>query len=50
MTKFGYAGDDREGEPLVFGEIGPYPLQDERMLFEEFRENIGVKQDCGLRR
>jgi hypothetical protein len=24
-------------------------LQDERMLFEEFRENIGVEQDCGLR-
>jgi hypothetical protein len=44
------AGDDREDEPLVFGEIGPYPLQDKRMLFEEFRENIGVKQDCGLRR
>jgi len=43
------AGDDREGEPLVLGEIGPYPLQDERMLFEEFRENIGVEQDCGLR-
>jgi hypothetical protein len=35
------AGDDREGEPLVFGEIGPYPLQDERMLFEE-SERISV--------
>ena len=42
------SGDDGEGESFVFGEIGPYSLQDERMLFEEFRENIGVEEDCRL--
>ena len=26
----------------------PYSLQDERMLFEQFRENIGVEEDCRL--
>lgn len=42
------ARDDREGEPFVLGEIGPHPLQDERMLFEEFREYVGVEKDGRL--
>jgi hypothetical protein len=43
------AGDDREGKSLVLSEVGPHPLQDERMLFEEFRKNIGVEDDGRLR-
>jgi hypothetical protein len=41
--------DDREGEPFVFCEIDPYPLDYERVLLEELRENISIEQDCGLR-
>ncbi len=33
----------------MFGEVGQHPLQDKGMLFEEFRENISIDQDGGLR-
>ena len=30
---------------MVFSKTIPHPLHDERMLLEEFRENIGVEQN-----
>jgi hypothetical protein len=42
------AGDDGEGETVVFGKIGPCSLDDERVLFEEFGEDVGIQEDWGL--
>lgn len=42
------AGNDREGESFMLGEILTHTRHDEGILFEAFGENIGVEEDRRL--
>jgi len=42
-------GDNREGKPLVLGQVSLRPVRDARVLLQEFGEDVGIQKCRRLR-